>query len=460
MAAGFAIVFLTVLLASGFGILTRPVGFLAAVWPANALLLGLMVRWPRLARWPNWVAAFLGYMVADLVTGDAFGVTLWLTAANMAGAMTGVALFQFVSEEDRRLRRPLSVLFLLAICLAAASAAAVCGSGAARLLFERGLREGLEFWFATEFVNSLVFLPVLLAFPDRARDLLRPFSALRSGRERLLAIAPAVALAASVALGRVVGGPGAIAFTVPALVWCALTYSVFATAAVTALLCLGLLVASSSGLLALPMSSDILGSTSSIRLGIALMAIGPLTVSAVNRAREDLVAELSHRAAHDALTGVLSRRAFMERGCAAVSQMPAGGVPVALLMFDIDRFKQVNDCYGHAAGDDVLVAFSRIVGERLRPDDIFGRLGGEEFAAVLPGRSLGEALAMAERLRAEVERTGIALASGVVLHISVSIGVSVVDSVSGDCLDRLLARSDRALYGAKASGRNVVRVAA
>ncbi len=87
------LVALAIFLASLFGILTRPVGFLAALWPANAILLGLMVRNPGLASIWGWVGAFAGYIVADVVTGGDIAITLWLTLANLAGAFTGYTLF-------------------------------------------------------------------------------------------------------------------------------------------------------------------------------------------------------------------------------------------------------------------------------------------------------------------------------------------------------------------------------
>ena len=90
-----------------FSIFTRPVGHLAAFWPANAVLLGLMVRFPRLATWQGWCAAFIGYLIADLVTGGHPVAVLLLTGANMAGVGTGYALMRLLSEPDRRLRRPL-----------------------------------------------------------------------------------------------------------------------------------------------------------------------------------------------------------------------------------------------------------------------------------------------------------------------------------------------------------------
>lgn len=459
-ARAFAIVFCVVLAASLFGILTRPMGFLAAFWPANAILLGMMVRWPALAALPSWAAAFAGYMAADLMTGGDPWVTLWLTAANMTGAATGFVLFNLLPPEDRALRRQLSVLYLLAVCAATAGMAALAGGGAARLLFDRDFATGLEFWFVTELVNSLVILPIILTLPDW-RGLKAEFALRRwmSGRW-WWRVAPLATLALSAAGAMLVGGPGAIAFTVLALVWCALTYSMFLTALVTGLLCAGLLISSATGLLPLPMSSDVFGSTSSVRLGVALIAIAPLTVSAINQAREELLARLSHAVTHDALTGVLSRRAFMDKGYDMVARLSARGAPVALLMLDIDHFKRVNDAHGHAGGDRVLVEFARRVGGELRPGDLLGRLGGEEFAVVLRGAGAQEAIAVAERIRAAVEAGAVAVAPDAAIRISVSIGVAVIDGVAGACLDKLLVSSDGALYGAKADGRNTVRVAA
>jgi len=457
---GFAIVFGVVIAAALFGILTRPMGFLAAFWPANAILLGMMVRRPSLATPLNWAAAFAGYMAADLITGGDPWVTLWLTAANMAGAATGFMLFNLLSEDDRRLQRQLSVLYLLAISAAAAGVAALAGGGAARLLFDRDFATGLEFWFVTELVNSLVILPAILTFPALPA-LKAEFSPKRwmSGRW-WWRVAPLATLVVSAAAAVLVGGPGAIAFTVPALIWCALTYSMFLTALVTALLCAGLLISSATGLLPLPMSSDVFTSTSSIRLGVALIALAPLSVSAINQAREELLARLSHAVTYDALTGALSRRAFMDKGYEIVARLSGQGASVALLMLDIDHFKRINDTYGHAGGDRALVEFARQVKSQLRPGDLFGRLGGEEFAVVLPRAGLGEAMAVAERIRSQVGAAEVEVAPDVMVRTSVSIGVSVIDGVSGACLDRLLASSDTALYGAKKGGRNTVRAAA
>ncbi|MBO6901036.1 MAG: diguanylate cyclase [Rhizobiaceae bacterium] len=454
-----AVVGTAVLLASLFGILTRPVGFLAAFWPANAILLGLMVRNTSYASLPTWLSAFFAYLVADLATGSELAITLWLTSANMVGVITGYLLFGLLGDDDRALRRPLSVLYLFAISAAAALAAALTGGGAATVLFGRDFISGLEFWFVTELVNSLVILPVILAFPGFRQFGLSDRRVRRLRRDELRQMLPAALLLCSAAATVVVGGPGAIAFPVPALVWCALSYTVFTTSALTLMLCGWMLVAVSTGLLAGSNSPDALGSASSVRLGIALIALGPLSVASINAAREELLRKLTHSANHDMLTGTLSRRAFMDHGYEIVRKQASRGAPTSLLMLDVDHFKSVNDHHGHAAGDRVLTEFARLVSLTVRKNDLFGRIGGEEFAVLLPGTGLDEAIAIAERIRGVVENSEIAISEDDAICISVSIGVAVTDGAADACLDGLLAASDTALYRAKSKGRNVVHVA-
>lgn len=156
----------------------------------------------------------------------------------------------------------------------------------------------------------------------------------------------------------------------------------------------------------------------------------------------------------DALTGVLSRRAFFERALSEWSRGKRHTQGTALLMLDLDHFKHVNDTYGHAVGDAVLVHFSRTVQQALRQHDLFGRYGGEEFIVLLPQTPIDDARRTAERLRGAV--AGASLPDGVpAVTISVGVGWSV------DCLqplDEMLQVADKALYRAKEQGRNRVEM--
>jgi diguanylate cyclase (GGDEF)-like protein len=166
--------------------------------------------------------------------------------------------------------------------------------------------------------------------------------------------------------------------------------------------------------------------------------------------------ELRHRRAAqlDSLTGVANRRAFMERAQRSLRRAVTEGRPVAVLLLDLDLFKQINDTFGHQTGDRVLCMFCDTASATLRPSDVFGRLGGEEFACLLPGASAPEALRVAERIRANFE--GREAAAGAYDVVStVSVGVATTQDIEGT-LDALMAAADRALYQAKAKGRNRV----
>jgi diguanylate cyclase (GGDEF)-like protein len=128
---------------------------------------------------------------------------------------------------------------------------------------------------------------------------------------------------------------------------------------------------------------------------------------------------------------------------------------LAVLMLDIDFFKRINDRHGHAAGDEALRLFSRVLTKETREVDLLGRIGGEEFAIVLPETDFEAALLMAERVRAAVEQASFVFHHSAPISVTVSIGVSLLQA--GDSLDSLLVRADNALYQAKHAGRNRVQ---
>ena len=158
--------------------------------------------------------------------------------------------------------------------------------------------------------------------------------------------------------------------------------------------------------------------------------------------------ELRTRAHRDFLTGTLTRRAFTDAATGVLEQLVNEPRPVALLIFDIDHFKRVNDTYGHPTGDRVLQAVSEACKAELRADDLFGRLGGEEFGILLVGPSAQGADQCAERLRGMIERLAVAGCS----PVTASFGL--VRARSATALAVLLEEADAALYAAKQAGRN------
>ncbi len=157
----------------------------------------------------------------------------------------------------------------------------------------------------------------------------------------------------------------------------------------------------------------------------------------------------------DPLTGMFNRRGFAEATSRMIEREANAGRPVTVMIFDIDHFKSINDRFGHPAGDEVLKLFAAVVANTLRITDLSGRIGGEEFAALLPC-SMDEALIAAERVREAFAASGIAVDDAPV-ETTVSIGVAGGPALTE--LDVLLAAADTALYQAKRGGRNRVQAA-
>jgi diguanylate cyclase (GGDEF)-like protein/PAS domain S-box-containing protein len=173
--------------------------------------------------------------------------------------------------------------------------------------------------------------------------------------------------------------------------------------------------------------------------------------------RKALLAELERQAHIDYLTGIANRRYFMELGEIELARAQRYGCRLSVFMLDIDYFKSINDTHGHAVGDKVLQRIGGLFAETLREIDISGRLGGEEFAVLLPETSHDEAVEVAERLRAEIARSKIPLESGLPLQFTICIGIASLKEKNTN-IDTLLNLADKALYRAKQTGRNKICV--
>ena len=186
----------------------------------------------------------------------------------------------------------------------------------------------------------------------------------------------------------------------------------------------------------------------------ALLTAGFL-VARLRRSNDVLVDELTSRARIDPLTRVLNRNALEERATVEFARARRQHASVAIIVADIDDFKTINDSLGHPAGDQVLRRVTAVLSAETREVDAVARIGGDEFAVLLPGVTATAARVIAERLRVRRRRT----AGDMHLRLSVSVGIAV-GPADGDTLDELWTAADRAMYTAKRGGGDAVATAA
>ena len=192
----------------------------------------------------------------------------------------------------------------------------------------------------------------------------------------------------------------------------------------------------------------------------SLILLGTIYIKRLLSDLENLNLSLSQINKTDSLTGALSHPETFLRALLEIERSFRTKHQLAFLMIDIDHFKLVNDTYGHWVGDTVLLNLTRCCQEELRVIDIFGRVGGEEFLAVLPDTDETQACEVAERLREHVAKKVVADVAGKEVHITISIGIAVFtpsarhDGIAANVLSRYYQGCDHAMYQAKSAGRN------
>ena len=172
---------------------------------------------------------------------------------------------------------------------------------------------------------------------------------------------------------------------------------------------------------------------------------------AMARERQELQERMN--ANTDSLTGLATRRAFYEEASQILSKSRETGAPVSVILFDLDRFKEINDTFGHGPGDEVLRVFGHSSKKMLRATDLIGRIGGEEFAVVLPGAGLEAAYLVAERTR-----VAFTAATGGIGNFTATLSAGVARADASATVDSLMKAADDALYRAKSAGRNRVEI--
>ena len=401
-----AVIFVCCLL----GIFTRPIAYFAYFWPANAVLIGLFLRFKPLRNVGGWLGAFIGYMSADLVTGNHLELTLALTIANFM--TVGVSLFfiHYLQIDYRAYNKGLNFLYLFLVCA-----------------------------FLGCFSSAIFVIAVVPYMPDTL----------------FVDVLPLLSVLISVACTHLFFGPGALLFPLAGLIWAALSYNLFYVSIINSLVCFVTYHSLTTYYISRT-ADNFLATSISVRIGLCMLMIAPLLLCIVSRNRHDLYKEVLYLANHDPLTHVGNRRFFFTQTENLLKKNLVKSMSIIVL--DIDHFKKMNDQYGHYIGDVLLQSFATTVKSNLREQDLFARMGGEEFVVVLNNTTEIESQIIAERICRAVATSKTQVAHAV-LSMTVSLGVVHQVLPTKNSLQSLLNRADRALYQAKTLGRNQVQLA-
>lgn len=434
---------------------------IATFWPANALLVALLLAGGR-PRWRTVLSAgFVANVVANLVTrGTLIGPMLY-GIANLAEVTVAVLLLRRAVGENIILASTSTVMrFIVVAGLIAPSASGILGALTAYLVYSEPFARSLQTWVASDGLGLLIFTPFFAA-------MVRGDFAVCYGRKTWLERAESLGMLALV---------GATAYFV---FFCASRPLLFAIFPPLLLITfrngrLGakagvMLVAIIGGLATMHGYGPVLQLAPDpatrafffqVFLAVTLLTCLPAAaeVTARSRRTEALVVhdrDMTRAALEDELTGAWNRNGFGVEVCNWIHSAPTA--LYSLLAIDFDHFKRINDQWGHQAGDAALKHVASVVTSCIRTQDRLGRIGGDEFLILLPNSNADRATLIAERIRSAVHETPFVVDEISVVLISLSIGVA--SSQSGESYKDVSRRADQALYEAKRGGRDTFRQA-
>lgn len=435
---------------------------LAVFWPANAALLALFLTDER-PRWtPILMAGFIANLAANLMTrgvllgGVLYGAMNLIEVAIAAAALrTRLGSASLIGEP-----RALGTFMLWAGLIAPAASAAGGGLTAA-LVFNESFLDAALTWYLADALGLLIFTPAIVAI--LRGELARCFAGTTTIRS--LEFAGLQCLVALTAAAVFCASHKPFLFVLfPFVMLVSFRSGRLGTKLSVLLIALIGAAATLTGqgpIVTLASAQDQQVLYLQFFLAVLLFTCLPATAglnarnSLANelferqRALLERTHELAKKAATDPLTGVLNRAGFLK--AAALAMNDPANRPLWLIAIDIDHFKQVNDSYGHQAGDEALIWVASILKSTLRHDDVLARIGGDEFLAILPARSEAEVRSICNRLVTSIS-TSPRLVQGKLMPLSISCGGA--PARHGMAIDSLMQAADRALYEAKALGRN------
>jgi len=420
-----------------------------SIWPPTGLALAAVLIWG----YRMWPAVAAGAFLANVTTAGPLLTVLGIATGNTLEALVGAFLLLRLADFRPSLERvsDVAALVIYAAVLSTMVSATfgVASLSAAGLVGDGETLSTWRVWWLGDLGGDLLVAPALLVLAARPRLVRRPW-------ERAEAVVLLIVLAgvSTVAFAT----DEAIAYIVfPILFWVALRFRQPGTVLA------GLIVSGIAVWLTARGVGPFIGGSADTELlraqtFVGVATITGLVVAALVTERTRVEGKLQRLADHDPLTGLLNRRRFLEELEGWVAYRSRYGGRGAILVMDVDHFKNVNDVLGHAAGDDLLIRLGGLLRERLRGTDAAARLGGDEFTVLLPRADKEQAQAVATTLLEEARKEAMVRSDDHTIRATISIGVSSFGEGMELDAEQVLANADIAMYQAKAAGRNQVHV--
>lgn len=420
-----------------------------SIWPPTGIALAATVVWG----YRMWPAIAVGAFLANITTAGPVPAVAMIAAGNTLEALVGAFLLRRVAGFRPSLERVRDVLALAVyagiLSTAISATVGVSSLWAAGLVADPEILSTWRVWWFGDVGGDLVIASALLIFAFRPALPRRPWVA----AEAVVVLAVLVATTAVAFSSRL----SVVYLVIPILLWIAFRFQQPGIA-VAGLIVSGIAVWSTAH-----GRGPFIGGSHDAELlraqsYVAVATVTGLVAAALIAERRRAEQRLRRLASQDALTGALNSRGFREelnRWIAYSARYEGRG---AVMVIDVDRFKAINDTFGHAIGDETLARLAGLLRGRVRSTDVVGRLGGDEFSVLLPRANEEEAVAVANALCDEVRDRSVVADTGRSISVTISIGVGHFgDGVELDP-KRVLANADAALYEAKEAGRDRVRV--
>ncbi len=457
-------------LASALGglAISRQAGNIATLWPPNGMLVAALLM-ARRRRWREiLIAGAIGSVAANVVNGNNALTATSITIANLVEAFIAAAIIRGQTRTHVLFQRSSDVVVLIVASVTAALVAGTVSAISANLLAGAPFITIFVKWVLGDVLGLLVVMPIAVIAYDlftRGPDLMLARS---SQLEAALILAGVLGVSVAVFSPDV---PPVQFLVMPTVLLASFRLGPLGAALSTVIVAVigsvGTVIAAQAGA---STADQITVSVFNFQLNLATLFLTALPIGAAMAQRSQLERDLTEEKERadrfaremaslvnvDDLTGLATRRHFLEQLDVMAAAARRADQPLTLAMIDIDHFKPINDQYGHAVGDAVLMAIGAACRTAVRGDDVIGRLGGEEFAMLMPLTDQETAYRIVDRLREAVAAIAIPAGESGAVSVTISVGMAMF---AGQQIDRLLLDADQALYSAKKMGRNRIVLA-